>query len=68
VPILIGLPKGEMIGMEIIIKIVPFEHAPHDWRLKFFNRLREFLDAADIKDYKIEIKESWPCIVSFKEA
>jgi len=29
---------------------------------------REFLDAVEIKDYKIEIKDAWPVIVSFKEA
>jgi len=55
-------------NMEIIIKIVPLEGAPHDWRLRFLNRLREFLDATEIKDYKVEIRENWPCIVSFKEA
>jgi len=54
--------------MEIIIKIVPLDNAPYDWRLRFLNKLREFLDAVEIKDYKIEIKDAWPVIVSFKEA
>jgi len=53
--------------MEIVIEIVPFEDAPYDWRLRFLNKLREFLDAAEIKDYKIEIRDPWPYIVRFKE-
>jgi len=46
--------------MKLVIDIEPPEDAPKNWRLTILRKLEEFMDAQDVKDYRILIDELSP--------